>query len=159
VLSTPSREEIEHRFQQLCAEVGRRGIVGFSPVSAVRLLPAQAQYLQYKLRTLEPTEDVTAVSLGLFYYEHEVLAVPSTWRNKPSPDDRWNDYARAYQTLNRLLNHFVATLATEFGGLLSKSLSKAVRRSSNMSLATFRIAFRTAPSPRQQGWFGAAGTV
>jgi len=95
--------------------------VGFSPVSAVRLLPAQAQYLQYKLRTLEPTEDVTAVSLGLFYYEHEVLAVPSTWRNKPSPDDRWNDYARAYQTLNRLLNHFVATLATEFGGIAEQA--------------------------------------
>ena len=107
----PLKEAIEQRFQQLCAEAGRRGIIGFVSVGAVRLLPVQAKYLQYKLRSLGRLEDVMAVSLGLFYQKQEILAVPPSWRAELAADDRWNDYARAYQTLNRLLNQFVDALA------------------------------------------------
>ena len=119
--NVPSRDEIESCFQQLCAEAGRQGVIGFSPVETVQLLPVQAQYLQEKLRPLGCAEDVTAISLGLFYHEQEILAVPATWKSKPSPDDCWNDYARAYKTLNRLLNHLTTVLVAQFGGIAEQA--------------------------------------
>lgn len=115
--SGPSREEIERCFRQMCADTGRRGIIGFSLVEMVRLLPAQKQYLRNKLKTLQHAGGATAVSLGVFYHEQEVLAVPSAWRTQASPDDRWNDYARAYQSLNRLLDSLGTRLVARFGGV------------------------------------------
>jgi epoxyqueuosine reductase QueG len=117
VVGNALRHEIEHRFQQLCAESQRAGVIGFSPVEAARLLPAQAQYLRQKLNTLAHGGGVTAVTLGLLYHENEILAVPGAWQSKLSPNDRWNDYARAYEALNRLLNHFSTELAAQFGGV------------------------------------------
>ncbi len=116
-----SKEEIEYCFQQLCAEAGRQGIIGFSPVEAVQLLPEQALHLQQKLTALGHVEDIAAISLGLFYHEQEILAVPAAWKSKSTADDRWNDYARAYQTLNRLLNHFTAVLTAQFGGVAEQA--------------------------------------
>jgi epoxyqueuosine reductase QueG len=115
------RGEIEGRFQQMCAGSERQSIVGFSSVQAVRLLPAQARYLQQKLKALGDAGHVTAVSLGLFYHEQEILGIPAGWRSKPSPDDRWNEYARAYRTLNGLLNRFTTVLAAQFDGVAEQA--------------------------------------
>ena len=114
-------EDIERRFQELCAEVGRPGVIGFAPVEAVGLLPEQAQHLHGKLKALAPAAEFTALSLGLFYHEEEILVVPSAWKSKPSADDRWNEYARAYQMLNRTLDHVSTVLAVEFGGVAEKA--------------------------------------
>jgi epoxyqueuosine reductase QueG len=37
------------------------------------------------------------------------------------PDDRWNDYARAYGLLNRTLNQFTAALIAQFGGVAEQA--------------------------------------
>jgi len=89
-------EEIQRFFRQVCTEAGRKGVIGFSPVDKVRLLPEQRQYLQAKLNALGSVQDITAVSLGLFYHESEALAIPARWRDRPEADDRWNEYAEAY---------------------------------------------------------------
>ena len=119
--SQPSRAAIEGRFQELCAGVGRQGIIGYSPVEAVHLLPEQAQHLQGKLQALTPVAEFTAVSLGLLYGDDEILAVPPVWKSKPAADDRWNAYARAYQALNRTLDQVSTVLAAEFGGVAEKA--------------------------------------
>ena len=112
---------IEHRFADLAREVGRRGVIGFAAVDGVRLLPEQAQRLHGKLAAFAPGSVLTAVSFGLFYREPEVLAIPSTWQNKKTEQDPWNDYARAYQELNRALDHVSSALAVEFGGVAEKA--------------------------------------
>jgi len=152
----PLKEAIEQRFQQLCAEAGRRGIIGFVSVGAVRLLPVQAKYLQYKLRSLGRLEGVTAVSLGLFYQKQEILAVPPSWRAELAADDRWNDYARAYQTLNRLLNQFVDALAAEFGGIGEQATVEGwVERVSHVSdYFAHCVSHRTFAEAAGLGWRG-----
>jgi len=119
------RREIEGEFRRLCERVGRRGVIGFVPVEGVRLLPEQAAYLRRKLDGLgerpvvsgaEPS-DITAVSIGLLYREAEILAIPAGWVNKPPEDGRWNQYARAYMELNRLLNDIASQLAGRFDGV------------------------------------------
>jgi epoxyqueuosine reductase QueG len=114
-------DQIERHFQQLCAETGRRGIIGFSSVGQMRLLPEQQQYLQAKLHALGPVSKIAAVSLGLLYHEQEILAIPAGWRTKPSPDDRWSDYVHAYEELNRLLSHFSTVLTERFGGIAEQA--------------------------------------
>jgi len=115
------RERIQKRFAQLCAEVGRSGMIGFAPVGEVTLLPEQAHYLRQKLDGLGEFADITAVCLGLFYRESEILAVPATWTGRPQPDDRWNEYARAYGELNRALDQVSAVLSAEFGGVAEQA--------------------------------------
>jgi len=119
--TTISRDRIQERFAELCAEAGRCGVIGFTPVDGVALLPEQEQYLRRKLAGLGLLPDVTAVCLGLHYHESEILAVPATWAAKAEPDDRWNEYARAYDELNRALNHVSATLSAEFGGVAEQA--------------------------------------
>ena len=108
---------IEDAYSRLCAEVGRCGVMGFAPLGAVRLLPEQATYLRRRLEAFPPAEAVTAVSIGLLYHEEEVRCIPASWQAQVKPNDPWNRYARAYGELNRLLNHCVEALASEFGGL------------------------------------------
>ena len=114
-------EEIQRFFRQVCSEAGRKGVIGFSSVDKVRLLPEQRQYLQAKLNALGSVQDITAVSLGLLYHESEVLAIPASWRGKLETDDRWDDYARAYHMVNDALNRVAAVLAERFGGVAEQA--------------------------------------
>lgn len=118
--SAPSRPTIEQLVEQLCSQAERRGVVGFSSPSALRLLPEQVQYLHKKLAILGTT-DVTAVSIGLFYTEDELLTVPAAWQPKSKPGDAWNQYAHAYGLLNRTLNQFTAALTEKFGGVAEQA--------------------------------------
>ena len=111
------KKEIEGEFRRLCEQAGRRGVIGFTSVEGVRLLPEQAAYLQRKLDGLGAWSDITAVSIGLLYHEAEILAIPDGWVDKPPEDGRWNQYARAYTELNRLLNDIASQLAQRFGGV------------------------------------------
>ncbi len=115
------RDRIERRFAELCAEAGRCGVIGFAPADEVTLLPEQAQYLRQKLASLGPLAQVSAACFGLFYRESEILAVPADWTARPEPDDRWNEYARAYGELNRTLNHVSTTLSAEFDGIAEQA--------------------------------------
>ncbi len=119
--NTSPTEQITHAFDRLCGEVNREGIIGFSHAAEVRLLPDQQRYLEEKLQALGPIEDITAISLGLLYYDEEVLAIPAQWRTKAASDDRWSEYAQAYNELNRLLNHIVSTLASLFHGVAEQA--------------------------------------
>ncbi len=120
-----SKKEIEGEFHRLCERVGRRGVIGFTSVEGVSLLPEQAAYLRRKLDGLGPVlskaegawSDVTAVSVGLLYREEEILAIPGGWVSKPPEDSGWNRYARAYTELNRLLSDMADQLAERFGGV------------------------------------------
>ena len=111
------KREIEREFHRLCEQVGRQGVIGFTPVEGVKLLPEQAAYLRRKLDGLGEWSDITAVSIGLLYHEPEILAIPNEWVSKPPEDGRWNQYARAYTELNRLLNDIAGQLAAQFGGV------------------------------------------
>ncbi len=112
-----SKREIEGEFRRLCERVGRRGVIGFIPVEEARLLPEQSAYLRRKLDGLGTWSDITAVSIGLLYHEAEILAIPAGWVGKPPEDGRWNQYARAYTELNRLLNDIAGQLAERFSGV------------------------------------------
>ena len=67
-----SSTAIERCFEELCAQAGRQGVLGFVEVGAVPLLAEQKQYLQAKLRKTASVGVVTAVSVGLFYHEPEM---------------------------------------------------------------------------------------
>jgi epoxyqueuosine reductase QueG len=112
-----SKEEVEEEFRRLCQQAGRRGVIGFVPVEGVRLLPEQSAYLRRTLDGLGSWSDITAISIGLMYHESEILAIPAGWVSKPPEDGRWNQYARAYTELNRLLNDMASRLAGRFGGV------------------------------------------
>ena len=120
-----SKETIEAEFRRLCEQVGRSGVIGFTPVEGVRLLPEQATYLGHKLEGLmsvvSETEgawsDITAVSIGLLYHKAEILAIPDRWVAKSPEDGVWNQYARAYTELNQLLRDVASQLAERFGGV------------------------------------------
>ena len=112
-----SKREIEGEFRRLCERAGRQGVIGFVPVEDVKLLPEQSAYLRRKLDGLGAWSDITAVSIGLLYHEAEILAIPDGWVGKPPKDGRWNQYARAYTELNRLLNDVASQLAERFGGV------------------------------------------
>lgn len=114
---TISKKDVEGEFRLLCERVERRGVIGFTSVEGVRLLPEQAAYLRRKLDGLGPWSDITAVSIGLLYHEAEILAIPAGWVSKPPEDGSWNQYARAYIELNRLLNDMASQLAERFGGV------------------------------------------
>ncbi len=115
------KRDIEQRFAQLCAEVGRRGVIGFAPVEGARLLPEQSQRLRQKAAAFAPGAELSAVSLGLLYHEPEILAIPAAWQSKKIAGDSWNDYARAYRELNQALDQVRSALAAEFGGVAEKA--------------------------------------
>jgi hypothetical protein len=135
-------------------------VIGFVPVEGVRLLPEQAVYLRRKLDGLGPWSDITAVSIGLLYHESEILAIPAGWVSKPPNDGSWNQYARAYTELNRLLTGIANQLAERFGGVAERPTLEGwvdqVKHVNDYVCAcrTTPTASRTAPSPRPQGWAG-----
>ena len=96
-------------------------MIGFVPVEAVSLMPEQVQYLERKLASIDDGRGVTAVSLGLAYHDHEILAVPSGWRSSATSDDSWNIYARAYRELNHTLNWLAGELCDEVGGAVEQA--------------------------------------
>ncbi len=107
--------EVEDTYRTLCAEFGRQGVWGCSNVADVRLLPEQEGYLR---RLLAPLGlPLTAVSLGLLYHEREVQAIPQRWAADASEDETWEEYARAYTTVNSQLNSIAGGLARRFGGI------------------------------------------
>jgi len=63
------KKEIEGEFRRSCEQVGRQGVIGFTPVEGVRLLPEQSAYLRRKLEGLGSWSDITAVSIGLLYHD------------------------------------------------------------------------------------------
>ena len=112
-----SKKDVEREFRLLYEQTGRGGVIGFTSVEGVRLLPEQSAYLRRKLDGLGPWSDITAVSIGLLYHEAEILAIPDGWVAKPPEDGRWDQYARAYTELNRLLNDIAGQLAERFSGV------------------------------------------
>jgi epoxyqueuosine reductase QueG len=119
------KRDIESEFRSLCKQVGRQGVIGFAPLEDVKLLPVQSAYLRRKLDGLSPAEgpwsDITAISIGLLYHEPEILTIPADWVGKPPKDGQWNQYARAYTELNRLLNKIATRLAQQFGGVAEQA--------------------------------------
>jgi epoxyqueuosine reductase QueG len=116
-----SATAIERCFEELCVQAGRQGVLGFAQVNPVSLLPEQKRYLQEKLKETTSVGIVTAISVGLFYQEPEIQAVPAYWQTTAAVDDPWNEYARAYQALNRSLNHIAAVLAARFEGVAEQA--------------------------------------
>jgi len=115
------KKEIEKEFRLLCEQAERQGVIGFVPIEDIRLLPMQSAYLKRKLDGLAPWPDITAISVGLFYHESEILAIPPGWVGKPPEDGQWNRYARAYTELNRRLNGIATRLAEQFGGVAEQA--------------------------------------
>jgi epoxyqueuosine reductase QueG len=163
------RQDIERHFERLCAEVGRQGVIGFAPVRGVRLLPEQAQRLQQKLSAApanagpSTAKDTgfSAVSLGLLYHEPEILAIPATWQSKKAGSERWNDYARAYQELNRTLDYISSSLATEFGGVAEKATIEgwAGKVQHVGDYFAHCISHRAFAEAAEQGWRGRHGLI
>lgn len=155
------KEEIERSFQQLCAQAGRRGVIGFCSLASIRLLPQQEQYLRRKLQALSSAEEITAISLGLFYHEQEILAIPSAWQSKPQVNDRWNEYAQAYMTLNRTLSDFTAALVARFGGIAEQATIEgwAGRVKHVEEYFTHCVSHRAFAEAAGLGWRGRHGLI
>jgi len=156
-----SKKKIEDEFRRLCEQVGRQGVIGFTPVEGVRLLPEQAAYLRRKLEGLGAWSDITAVSIGLLYHQPEILAVPAGWVSKPPEDGRWNQYARAYTELNRLLNGIASQLAERFGGLAeAPTVEGWVERVSHVNdYWPHCVSHRAFAEAAGVGWRGKSGLV
>lgn len=110
-------DDILERFQRLCAEAGRQGLIGLAPAEAVQLLAEQRRYLKERLRSLGSPHRFIAASLALLYHDHEIQAIPVTWTAARSGAEGWNDYARAYEEVNGALNHIAGSLVARFGGI------------------------------------------
>ncbi len=163
------KKEIEGEFCRLCEQVGRQGVIGFTSVEGVRLLPEQAAYLRRKLEGLgewpgvsaaEPS-DITAVSIGLLYHESEILVIPNGWVAKLTEGSRWNQYSRAYTELNRLLDQIAGQLAERFGGVAEAAtvegwVGQVQHVSDYFSCCVSHRAFAEAAGV---GWRGKSGLV
>ena len=120
-MDTAMASQLEQSFREWCRRLGRQGLIGFSSVEAVPLLPVQEQYLRAKLGGPRSAGAVTAVSLGLLYRGQEIHAVPAVWTARVPADGRWNEYARAYLAVNRELNELAVTLAEQFDGVAEQA--------------------------------------
>ena len=156
-----SKREIEGEFRWLCERAGRQGVIGFVPVEDVRLLSEQATYLRRKLDGLGVWSDITAVSIGVLYHEPEVLAIPAGWVGKPPEDGRWNQYARAYAELNRLLNDVAGQLARRFGGVAEAATVEGwVERVTHVNdYFPHCVSHRAFAEAAGVGWRGRSGLV
>jgi len=105
------KEKIEKEFQKLSKVHKRKGIIGFSPLKEVKILPTQKNYLERKLVSFDFSKPVTAISIGVFYTTEEIKSIPDKWIEKRSKKDNWNIYAKAYMELNRTLNSIAKNLA------------------------------------------------
>lgn len=114
-------KDIVDAFYQLCDDVGREGIIGFSSLSQRRLLPEQETYLARKLGSMVTNPSATAVSIALLYREEEIHGIPDRWVPRAPRDGSWNAYGSAYAELNRLLNRVVTELGDRFGGIAEQA--------------------------------------
>ena len=156
-----SKKEIEWEFRRLCERAGRRGVIGFSSIEGVRLLPEQLAYLRRKLGGLGVWSDITAISIGLLYHEAEILVIPDGWVSKPPEDGRWNQYARAYTDLNRLLNDVAGQLAGRFGGVAEgATLGGWVEQVKHVNdYFPYCVSHRAFAEAARVGWRGRSGLV
>jgi epoxyqueuosine reductase QueG len=155
------RNQIENEFRLLCKQAVRKGVIGFSPVEDAKLLPAQRKYLAQKLDGLGPWSEITAVSIGLLYYEREILAIPGGWVGRPPEDGSWNRYARAYTKLNRALNEISSRLAEKFGGVAEQATMErlTVQASHVSEYFPVTVSHRAFAEVAKVGWRGRHGLV
>jgi epoxyqueuosine reductase QueG len=160
-MSSTLAQAIQRTFSQLCAEAGRCGVIGFAPLEAVHLVPEQAAYLRRKLQALPRSDAVTAISIGLLYRENEVRAIPASWQARAQPNDTWNDYARAYAELNRLLNHCAEAMADEFGGVVEQATMEGWAGNVDHVDAYFGhcVSHRSIAEAARLGWRGRHGLI
>lgn len=154
--------EIEERFQVLCDQEGRQGVLSAVPLDAVRLLPEQRAYLRRKLATLgTPESGITAVVLGIGYHRDEIEAIPGEWIGPRPAVSRWDDYVDAYDELNRCLGRVSLSLAEAFGGVAEGPTRDGVAG----SVTHVRDYFPTCVSHRafaeesRLGWRGRHGLI
>jgi len=155
------RNEIESEFLSTCEQLGRKGLIGFSPLEDARLLQVQRQYLVRKLKGLGRWPNITAVTIGLTYHEPEILAIPSGWVGKPPEDGSWNRYARAYTELNRLLNESGSRLAEKFGGAAEQAtIGGFVGHVTHVNeYFPVTVSHRTFAEAAKVGWRGRHGLI
>ena len=158
---TSLKDEIERRFHLLCEQEGRRGTIGFVPVDKVRLLAVQMEYLQRRLNRLGAWSNITAVSIGIFYHESEILDIPSRWISRPPEDALWNQYAHAYTKLNQLLNRISVQLEEEFGGVSEQAtVSGLVGKISHVNdYFPVCVSHRAFAESARIGWRGKHGLI
>ena len=114
--------DLEKEFQRLCDEEGRRGVLAAVPLSEIKLLPEQEEYLRYKLeRAKLPREEISALSIGVAYHREEIEAIPLGWHASKPSNSRWDNYVRAYHQVNQILNRIASYLADSFGGVAERA--------------------------------------
>lgn len=160
-MDTICADDIEQSFGQWCQALERRGLIGFSSVEPVELLPVQERYLRARLEPLRSGGPITAVSLGLLYREQEVRAVPAGWVSRAPPGGHWNEYARAYLILNRELNALVSALAERFGGVAEQATIEgwAGRVAHVSDYFSHCVSHRTFAEKAGLGWRGRHGLI
>jgi len=117
---------ISKEFRRLAKKTGRHGIIGFAPLDGINLLSRQRTYLEKKISKLGAWENISAVVIGLFYHEDEILSIPGVWDDRPADKTIWNRYARAYTELNRSLNIISGELAAKFDGIAEQATVEGI---------------------------------
>lgn len=115
------KDDLINEFNFLAAKADRRGVIGFTPIANVSLLPEQKKYLSNKINRLGAWSGVSAATIGLLYNDDEMLSIPANWEESAADRSVWNSYAHAYTELNGLLNSIGGALAKKFEGLLEQS--------------------------------------
>jgi epoxyqueuosine reductase QueG len=155
------KEKIEKEFQKLCDIHKRKVIIGYSSFKEVKLLPVQRNYLKRKLVTLDFTEPITAISIGIFYTPEEIKAIPDKWTAKGSPKDNWNIYARACGELNRILNIISKNLADKFGGIAEQATTEGLTQKVKQVEEYYElcVSHRAFAEEAGLGWRGKSGLI
>ena len=155
------KENIEKEFQKLCLFNNRKGIIGFSSLKEVKLLPIQKDHIKTKLSSLDLSKTVTAISIGVFYTPDEVNSIPDKWIAKGTKKDTWNIYARACGELNRILNRIAKNMAEKFDGISEQATLEGYTSKINQveeyyDLCVSRRAFAESAG---LGWRGKSGII
>ena len=121
----------------------------------------QRDYLARKLNGLGPQAGITAVSIGLLYYEPEILAIPAGWVGRAPANGSWNRYAHAYTELNRLLDETCSQLVEKFGGVAEQAtvggfIGQVKHANDYFPVAVSHRAFAEAA---RMGWRGRHGLI
>jgi len=150
------RSQIEDEFRSLSKQVGRQGIIGFSPLEDTKLMPAQSKYLTRKLNGMGPRSKIGVISIGLLYREQEILTIPAGWVGKPPKDGSWNQYARAYTELNHALNKMSSQMAEKFRGVAEQATKEglAVEAGHVSEYFPVTVSHRAFAETAKLGWRG-----
>jgi epoxyqueuosine reductase QueG len=117
VIGAGQPDGLAELFHRLCADVGRQGVIGFSDPTQAKLLTEQERHLRRLLQPLGPSGSVIAVSLGLLFHQHEVMAIPGEWAATKAEAPEWGDYASAFTAVNGQLNRIAQELARRGKGV------------------------------------------